>query len=128
MCHASPDHSYPIGNQLYLQTAETLLWYGDYLEVAEQRSRIPAARRIGHYNSNSKELARQFYSNHHRKIGNSRSIPGYGACSMRPSLTIYGLKVEPIPKKQLSGMSMHFVHAGARQLRRWRGQSSGQAT
>ena len=30
-------YSYPIGNQLYLQTAETLLWYGDYLEVAEQR-------------------------------------------------------------------------------------------
>ena len=22
-------YSYPIGNQLYLQTAETLLWYGD---------------------------------------------------------------------------------------------------
>ena len=30
-------YSYPIGNQLYLQTAETLLWYGDYLAVAEER-------------------------------------------------------------------------------------------
>ena len=30
-------YSYPIGNPLYLQTAETLLCYGDYLEVAEQR-------------------------------------------------------------------------------------------
>lgn len=30
-------YSYPIGNQLYLQTAETLLWYGEYLEVAEAR-------------------------------------------------------------------------------------------
>lgn len=30
-------YSYPIGNQLYLQTAETLLWYGDYRKIAEQR-------------------------------------------------------------------------------------------
>lgn len=30
-------YSYPIGNQLYLQTAETLLWYSDYSSVAEQR-------------------------------------------------------------------------------------------
>ena len=30
-------YSYPIGNQLYLQTAETLLWYGEYLKVAEER-------------------------------------------------------------------------------------------
>lgn len=30
-------YSYPIGNQLYLQTAETLLWYSDYLEVSLER-------------------------------------------------------------------------------------------
>lgn len=30
-------YSYPIGNQLYLQTAETVYWYSDYLKVAEQR-------------------------------------------------------------------------------------------
>ena len=30
-------YSYPIGNQLYLQTAETLLWYGEYVNVAETR-------------------------------------------------------------------------------------------
>lgn len=30
-------YSYPIGNQLYLQTAETLLWFGDYLRIAEKR-------------------------------------------------------------------------------------------
>ena len=30
-------YSYPIGNQLYLQTAETLLWYGEYVEIADER-------------------------------------------------------------------------------------------
>ena len=30
-------YSYPIGNQLYLQTAETLLWYADYLDVSPER-------------------------------------------------------------------------------------------
>ena len=30
-------YSYPIGNQLYLQTAETLLWYADYLTVSQER-------------------------------------------------------------------------------------------
>ena len=30
-------YSYPIGNQLYLQTAETLLWYADYLNVSPER-------------------------------------------------------------------------------------------
>lgn len=30
-------YSYPIGNQLYLQTAETLLWYVDYLQVGDIR-------------------------------------------------------------------------------------------
>lgn len=30
-------YSYPIGNQLYLQTAETLLWYADYLTVSKER-------------------------------------------------------------------------------------------
>ena len=30
-------YSYPIGNQLYLQTAETLLWYADYLKVSPER-------------------------------------------------------------------------------------------
>lgn len=30
-------YSYPIGNQLYLQTAETLLWYADYLAISAER-------------------------------------------------------------------------------------------
>lgn len=30
-------YSFPIGNQLYTQTAETLLWYGDYMNLAEAR-------------------------------------------------------------------------------------------
>lgn len=30
-------YSYPIGNQLYTQTAETLLWYADYRQLAEDR-------------------------------------------------------------------------------------------
>ncbi len=30
-------YSYPIGNQLYLQSAESLLWYADYLKVAKAR-------------------------------------------------------------------------------------------
>ena len=30
-------YSYPIGNQLYLQTAETLLWYAEYLDVSQER-------------------------------------------------------------------------------------------
>ncbi len=30
-------YSYPIGNQLYLQTAETLLWYADYLTASPRR-------------------------------------------------------------------------------------------
>lgn len=39
-------YSYPIGNQLYLQTAETLLWYGEYLEVAEARYGFAAATEL----------------------------------------------------------------------------------
>ncbi len=30
-------YSYPIGNQLYLQTAESLLWYADYSKIAQER-------------------------------------------------------------------------------------------
>jgi hypothetical protein len=30
-------YSYPLGNQLYLQTAETVYWYADYLKYGESR-------------------------------------------------------------------------------------------
>lgn len=30
-------YSYPLGNQLYLQTAETVYWYADYLRYGEER-------------------------------------------------------------------------------------------
>ena len=41
-------YSYPIGNQLYLQTAETLLWYSDYLEVSDERYGFTPSNGAGH--------------------------------------------------------------------------------
>lgn len=39
-------YSYPIGNQLYLQTAETLLWYAEYLDVSQERYGFSPAANI----------------------------------------------------------------------------------
>ena len=108
-------YSYPIGNQLYLQTAETLLWYADYLTVSARALRLHSLHGIGYCRLTCRKI--------HQCYPCAMDPPADWQYADIPGL--YGLLQAPFAERLRRELShpetaafwnvMRFVHAGARQ-------------
>lgn len=106
-------YSYPIGNQLYLQTAETLLWYADYLSISPERYGFAPAAELDTTIGLPQDTA-SILATIPPADWQYADIPG-----------LYGLLHAPFAERLRRELShpetaafwnvMRFVHAGARQ-------------
>jgi hypothetical protein len=111
-------YSYPVGNQLYLQTAETAYWYADYLRFGKHRYGVFDTHPLDTKLQFSQEASDQWPSP--LEINTCGSNPSFvqfpGLCGLLTAPFARQLRVElQQPETAAFWNVLRFLHAGARQ-------------